>query len=63
MGVLILARDEVRVRLAAQSPEDALPVLTYSEAITLHLNGGEVHAAPRPSLPTYVRHGTPKELE
>ena len=48
MGVLILARDEVRVRLAAQSPEDALPVLTYSEAITLHMNGGEVHAAPLP---------------
>ncbi len=47
-GVLILARDEVRVRLAAQSPEDALPVLTYSESITIHLNGGEVHAAPLP---------------
>jgi glyoxylase-like metal-dependent hydrolase (beta-lactamase superfamily II) len=46
MGVLILARDEVRVRLAAQSPADALPVLTYSDAITIHLNGGEVHAAP-----------------
>ena len=46
MGVLILARDEVRVRLAAQSPTDALPVLTYSDAITIHLNGGEVHAAP-----------------
>ncbi|MEC7606223.1 MAG: MBL fold metallo-hydrolase, partial [Pseudomonadota bacterium] len=27
MGVLILARDEVRVRLAAQSPAAALPVL------------------------------------
>ena len=48
MGVLILARDEVRVRLAAQSPEDALPVLTYSDAVTIHLNGGEVHAAPLP---------------
>jgi glyoxylase-like metal-dependent hydrolase (beta-lactamase superfamily II) len=52
MGVLILARDEVRVRLAAQSPEDALPVLTYSEAITIHLNGGEVHAAPLPPAHT-----------
>ena len=30
LGVLILARDEVRVRLEAQSPKDALPVLTYS---------------------------------
>jgi cyclase len=46
MGVLILARDEVRVRLAAQSPKDALPVLTYSDAVTIHLNGGEVRAAP-----------------
>lgn len=44
MGVLILARDEVRVRLSAQAPEAALPVLTYSEAITIHLNGDEVHA-------------------
>jgi cyclase len=48
MGVLILARDEVRVRLAAQSPKDALPVLTYSDAITIHLNGGRIHAAPLP---------------
>lgn len=46
MGILILARDQVRVRLAAQSPKDALPVLTYSDAITIHLNGGEVHATP-----------------
>ena len=52
MGVLILARDQVRVRLAAQSPEDALPVLTYSDAITIHLNGSEVHAAPLPPAHT-----------
>jgi cyclase len=44
MGVLILARDEVRVRLAGQVGEEGLPVLTYSEAITIHLNGEEVHA-------------------
>lgn len=43
-GVLILARDEVRVRLRAQSPAAALPVLTYSETITIHLNGEEVYA-------------------
>ena len=43
-GVLILARDEVRVRLAEQASEAALPVLTYSEAITIHLNGEEVYA-------------------
>jgi cyclase len=43
-GVLILARDEVRVRLSEQSPKDALPVLTYNDTITIHLNGEEVHA-------------------
>jgi cyclase len=52
MGVLILARDEVRVRLAAQSLEGALPILTYSDAITIHLNGGEVYAAPLPPAHT-----------
>ncbi len=44
MGVQILARDEVRVRLSQQAPEAALPVLTYSDTITIHLNGEEVHA-------------------
>ena len=43
-GVLILARDEVRVRLSEQSPTEALPVLTYNDTITIHLNGEEVHA-------------------
>jgi glyoxylase-like metal-dependent hydrolase (beta-lactamase superfamily II) len=52
MGVLILARDEVRVRLRDQAPEDALPVLTYSDAITLHLNGEEVFAFPVPAAHT-----------
>ena len=52
MGVLILARDEVRVRLAANAPGDALPVLTYSDAITIHLNGDEVHAFPVPPAHT-----------
>ena len=52
MGILILARDEVRVRLSAQSPEDALPVLTYSESITIHLNNEEVYAFPVPPAHT-----------
>ena len=52
MGVLILARDEVRVRLAATASDDALPVLTYSDAITIHLNGDEVHAFPVPPAHT-----------
>ena len=52
MGILILARDEVRVRLSAQSPKDALPVLTYSESITVHLNGEEIYAFPVPPAHT-----------
>ena len=52
MGVMILAQDRVRLRLAeglgggqaAPYPEVALPVLTYSDAITLNINGEEVHA-------------------
>lgn len=44
MGVLILARDEVRVRLSESVSGDALPVLTFSESVTIHLNGEEVHA-------------------
>ncbi|HET9948592.1 MAG TPA: MBL fold metallo-hydrolase [Longimicrobiales bacterium] len=52
MGILILARDEVRVRLLESAPEDALPVLTYSDAITIHLNGEEVHAFPVPPAHT-----------
>jgi len=52
MGILILARDEVRVRLEEQLPEAALPVLTYSDAITIHLNGEEVHAFPVPPAHT-----------
>lgn len=52
LGILILARDEVRVRLQEQSPEDALPVLTYSDAITIHLNGEEVYAFPVPPAHT-----------
>jgi len=52
MGVLILARDEVRVRLAQQAPEAALPILTYSDAITIHLNGAEGYAFPVPPAHT-----------
>jgi len=36
MDFLILARDVIRVRLAAQSPAAALPVLTHSDTITIH---------------------------
>lgn len=43
LGLMILARDEVRVRLSDRLPEIALPVLTFSDTITLHMNGEEVY--------------------
>ena len=48
MGIPILAQDRVRSRLAANRPAEALPVLTYSEDVTIHLNGEEVHVIPMP---------------
>ena len=52
MGVNILAQDRVRSRLAEQLPAIALPVLTYSDAIRLHLNGEEVEILPAPPAHT-----------
>ena len=46
MGILILARDAVRVRLLATAPAVALPVLTFSEPISIHLNGEQVRTIP-----------------
>ena len=55
-GVLIVAHDNVRRRLSAEqfstlwqrttppSPPGALPVVTFSDTVTFHLNGEEVHA-------------------
>ena len=58
MGVLILAHDRVRVRLAEgigggpPAPDSALPILTYSDTVTIHLNGEDVHAFPVPPAHT-----------
>lgn len=44
MGITILANDRVRVRLVADNlPAAALPILTYSDTTTVHLNDEEVH--------------------
>ncbi len=55
-GVLIVAHDNVRTRMSADqfmnrmtdtvkaSPPGALPVVTFTSAVTFHLNGDEVHA-------------------
>ena len=55
-GALIVAHDNVRTRMAAgevnelfgrtqpPAPKGALPVITFSDAVTFHLNGEEIHA-------------------
>jgi len=55
-GVLIVAHDNVRVRLSTDqfieamgmkfppSPAKALPVVTFNDAVTLHVNGDDVNA-------------------
>ena len=55
-GVLIVAHDNVRERMSVEhfierwdrtipaSPEEALPVVTFTEAVTFHLNDEEIHA-------------------
>jgi glyoxylase-like metal-dependent hydrolase (beta-lactamase superfamily II) len=57
-GAAIVAHDNVRVRMGVEqvlelggqtmkvppSPESALPVMTFSEDVTFHLNGDEIHA-------------------
>ena len=55
-GVLIVAHDDVRTRMTVEqfiktfgmkvppSPKVALPVVTFNDAVTFHLNGDEIHA-------------------
>ena len=55
-GVLIVAHDNVRERMSVEhfierwdrtipaSPEEALPVVTFTDAVTFHLNDEEIHA-------------------
>jgi glyoxylase-like metal-dependent hydrolase (beta-lactamase superfamily II) len=55
-GALIVAHDNVRLRMSSEqfnktfnrstpaSPQGALPVVTFTDAVTFHLNGDEIHA-------------------
>ena len=55
-GALIVAHDNVRVRMSTEqfiaqfdrreppSPAGALPIVTFTDAVTFHLNGGAIHA-------------------
>ena len=57
-GAIIMAHDNVRVRMAAgatvagnvipPAPKAALPVITYADGLKLHLNGEEVHVIHMP---------------
>jgi cyclase len=61
-GAVIMAHDNVRVRMASDqktafgdvkaSPKAALPVITYSEGLKLHLNGEEVRVITVPPAHT-----------
>jgi len=42
LGIPIMARDRVRVRLMASLPEIALPIVTFTDDIALHLNGEDM---------------------
>ncbi|HEX6996931.1 MAG TPA: MBL fold metallo-hydrolase [Gammaproteobacteria bacterium] len=58
MGIPIVAHDNVRVRLgrgvnnAPPAPEAALPILTYGDAVTFHMNGEEIRIVKVPSAHT-----------
>jgi glyoxylase-like metal-dependent hydrolase (beta-lactamase superfamily II) len=58
LGVPILAHDNVRARLARgirggpPAPAAALPVITFSESTTLHLNGEEIRIVKVPNAHT-----------
>jgi len=63
-GAVIIAHDNVRRRMSVQqvnevlktttppSPPVALPVITFAESVTLHLNGDEVHVVHVPPAHT-----------
>ena len=52
MGIPIVAAERVRLRLAEQLPAVALPVVTYNEPVTIHLNGEDVRLIPVPPAHT-----------
>jgi glyoxylase-like metal-dependent hydrolase (beta-lactamase superfamily II) len=52
MGIPILARDKVRTRLMASLPEIALPVLTFTDTVTVHMNGEDIQVIPLPPAHT-----------
>ncbi len=53
MGIPIVSRENVYVRLMqGGSPKEALPVLTFSDSVNLHLNGEDIVVVPTPPAHT-----------
>ena len=58
MGITILAQDNVRARMARgirggpPAPAVALPIITFTDPVTVHMNGEEVSALPMPPAHT-----------
>ena len=52
MGIPIVATERVRLRLGERLPAVALPVLTYNDPVTIHLNGEDVRLIPVPPAHT-----------
>jgi glyoxylase-like metal-dependent hydrolase (beta-lactamase superfamily II) len=57
LGVTILARDELRARLATPArgnppPPAALPLMTYRDKVTFHMNGEAIQLIPVPQAHT-----------
>ena len=57
LGVTILARDELRARLAVPGrggppPAASLPILTYKDRVTFHMNGEDIQLIPVPAAHT-----------
>jgi glyoxylase-like metal-dependent hydrolase (beta-lactamase superfamily II) len=46
LGVTILAREELRNRLAKTAPAGAVPMITYDGPVTFHMNGEDVRLIP-----------------
>jgi glyoxylase-like metal-dependent hydrolase (beta-lactamase superfamily II) len=52
LGIPIMARDKVRVRLMAAQPAIALPIVTFTDDIALHLNGEDMEVITLPPAHT-----------
>ncbi|OFW28320.1 MAG: hypothetical protein A3H97_00055 [Acidobacteria bacterium RIFCSPLOWO2_02_FULL_65_29] len=57
LGVTLLSRDELRARLAKPArgnppPAAALPIVTYRDRVTLHMNGEDIQLIPVPAAHT-----------